>query len=54
MFDRVEDVLGTAMRWLWTYIKEGPNKALGGSTPSQRLARATQRSIFRSPYYWVR
>jgi putative transposase len=29
-----------ATQWLWTYNHEGPNMALGGITPKQKLALA--------------
>ncbi len=39
-FDAVADVQDLATRWIWNYNHEGPNLALGGITPKQRLAMA--------------
>lgn len=38
LFESIEEVQGSATRWLWTYNHERPNMALGGITPRQRLA----------------
>ena len=40
LFDSIEQVQDYATRWLWTYNHERPNMALGGFTPSQKLAMA--------------
>jgi putative transposase len=40
LFDSVEAVQESATRWLWTYNNERPNMALGGITPSMKLALA--------------
>ncbi len=38
LFDSIVEVQGHATRWLWTYNNERPNMALGGITPSMKLA----------------
>jgi putative transposase len=40
LFERIEAVQDSATRWLWTYNNERPNMALGGITPSMKLALA--------------
>ena len=40
LFDSVAEVQQFATDWLWTYNHERPNMALGGMTPSQKLALA--------------
>lgn len=40
LFESIEEVQDAATQWLWTYNNERPNMALGGITPSQRLAQA--------------
>lgn len=40
LFDTIEAVQESATRWLWTYNNERPNMALGGITPSMKLALA--------------
>ena len=40
LFDSIEQVQESATHWLWTYNHERPNRALGGITPMQKLARA--------------
>jgi len=40
LLDTIEQVQDKATRWLWTYNHERPNMALGGITPTQRLAMA--------------
>ena len=42
LFETVAEVQDYATRWLWTYNHERPNMALGGITPKQKSARATQ------------
>ena len=34
--DSVDEVQNFASDWLWTYIHERPNMALGGITPKQK------------------
>ena len=40
LFDSIDAVQASATRWLWTYNNERPNMALGGITPSMKLALA--------------
>lgn len=40
LFDNIEEVQDHATRWLWTYNNERPNMALGGITPTMKLALA--------------
>ncbi len=40
LFDTIEAVEASATRWLWIYNNERPNMALGGITPSMKLALA--------------
>jgi len=40
LFDSIDEVQDHATRWLWTYNNERPNMALGGITPSMKLALA--------------
>ena len=40
LFDTIKQVQDKATRWLWTYNHERPNMALGGITPSMKLAMA--------------
>ena len=40
LFDTIGDVQDQATRWMWHYNHERPNMALGGITPTQRLAMA--------------
>ena len=40
LFDSIAEVQDHATRWLWTYNNERPNMALGGITPSMKLALA--------------
>jgi putative transposase len=40
VFATIEEVQESATRWLWTYNNERPNMALGGITPSMKLALA--------------
>jgi len=44
LFDTIEAVQAAGTRWLWTYNNERPNMALGGITPSMKLARAAYNS----------
>ena len=38
LFFTIQQVQEQATRFLWTYNNEGPNMALGGITPAQKLA----------------
>ena len=40
LFSNIEEVQQHATNWLWTYNNERPNMALGGITPTQKLALA--------------
>jgi putative transposase len=40
IFASIDEVQEAATRWLWTYNNERPNMALGGFTPTQKLAMA--------------
>ena len=40
LFDTIAAVQESATRWLWTYHNERPQMALGGITPSMKLALA--------------
>lgn len=40
LFDSIDEVQTSAIRWLWTYNHERPNMALGGITSMQKLALA--------------
>lgn len=40
VFDTIEAVQESGTRWLWTYNHERPNMAIGGITPSMKLALA--------------
>ncbi len=40
LFESINDVRESATRWLWTYNHERPNMAIGGITPTQKLAMA--------------
>ena len=40
LFDSIEEVQDHATKWLWTYNNERPNMAIGGITPSMKLAQA--------------
>ena len=40
LFDSIDEVQGHATRWLWTYNNEWPYMALGGITPTMKLALA--------------
>jgi putative transposase len=38
IFETIEEVQEAATSWLWTYNNDGPNMAIGGITPKQKLA----------------
>lgn len=38
IFDTIEEAQEQATQWLWTYNNDRPNMALGGITPSMKLA----------------
>jgi putative transposase len=40
LFATITDVQAAGTAWLWTYNNDRPNMALGGITPSMKLARA--------------
>ena len=40
LFESIAEVQDHATRWLWTYNNERPNMALGGITPTMKLALA--------------
>lgn len=40
LFNSIEEVQDHATRWLWTCNNEQPNMAIGGITPSMKLAQA--------------
>ena len=40
LFESVDHVQQPATQWLWLYNNEGPNMAIGGITPKQKLAQA--------------
>lgn len=40
LFDSIEEVQDHATKWLWTYNNERPNMAIGGITPTMKLAQA--------------
>jgi putative transposase len=40
LFASIAEVQDAGTRWLWTYNNERPNMALGGITPSMKLALA--------------
>ena len=40
LFDTIEAVQAADTRWLWTHDNDRPNMALGGITPSMKLALA--------------
>ena len=40
LFESLDEIQDFATRWLWTYIHDLPNMALGGITPKQKLALA--------------
>ncbi len=40
LFDTIAEVQAAGTAWLWTYNNERPNMALGGITPSMKLALA--------------
>lgn len=40
LFESLDEIQDFATRWLWTYNHDRPNMALGGITPSQKLALA--------------
>jgi putative transposase len=40
LFDSIDEVQDSAIRWLWTCNHERQNMALGGITPMQKLALA--------------
>ena len=41
LFETIEHAQQTVTEWLWRYIHERSNMALGGKTPNQMLAMAT-------------
>jgi len=38
LFETLDEIQNFASRWLWNYNHDGPNMALGGITPKQKLA----------------
>jgi len=41
LFETISDVQEAATAWLWIYNNERPSMAIGGITPTQKLAALT-------------